>query len=227
MPHGRDAALAGRGQPTAGAVLTDSQLIIAARRGDSHAWRELYTRWMPWVWRYAYSLVQDAHAAEDVTSEAMTAWVRNFDQTGVDAPQAAAWLRSVIRHKCADHHRRGARFRKAAEGVSRTLEWDAVEPPAANLERQEQREQVRQAMQSLKKRHRLLLEWKYAEGMSVRQIAERLGATEKSVEASLYRARREFRRTYDEFTPSEPASTDDHLQQLSEEHRAFLREGAE
>ncbi|TWT66765.1 ECF RNA polymerase sigma factor SigL [Posidoniimonas polymericola] len=184
--------------------MTDSQLIIAARRGDSQAWRELYTRWMPWVWRCAYALVQDAHAAEDVTSEAMTAWVRNFHTTGTDAPQAAAWLRSVVRHKCADHHRRGARFRKAAEGVAQTLEWDAVERPSDNLSHCERRDQVEQAMATLKQRHRLVLEWKYAEGMSVRQIAERLGATEKSVEASLYRARREFRQAYLELEPSEP-----------------------
>lgn len=184
--------------------MTDSQLIIAARRGDAQAWRELYTRWMPWVWRCAYALVQDAHAAEDVTSEAMTAWVRNFDKTGTDAPQAAAWLRSVVRHKCADHHRRGARFRKAAEGVANTLEWDTVERPSDNLSQCEQREQVVQALDSIKKRHRLVLEWKYAEGMSVRQIAERLGCTEKSVEASLYRARREFRQAYLDLEPSEP-----------------------
>lgn len=186
--------------------MTDSQLIIAARRGDSQAWRELYTRWMPWVWRCAYALVQDAHAAEDVTSEAMTAWVRNFDKTGTDAPQAAAWLRSVVRHKCADHHRRGARFRKAAEGVASTLDWDVVERPSENLSQCEQRRQVEQAMDSIKKRHRLVLEWKYAEGLSVRQIAERLGCTEKSVEASLYRARREFRQAYLDLEPSEPES---------------------
>ena len=42
-----------------------------------------------------------------------------------------------------------------------------------------------------------MLEWKYLDGLSVRDMAERLGETEKAVESVLYRARREFRRLFD------------------------------
>jgi DNA-directed RNA polymerase specialized sigma24 family protein len=41
-----------------------------------------------------------------------------------------------------------------------------------------------------------VLEWKYLESSSVRDIAERLGKTEKAVEAALYRARISFRSAY-------------------------------
>ncbi len=184
--------------------MTDGELIEAARLGDAEAWRELYTRWMPWVWRYAYSLVRDNHLAEDVTSEAMTAWVRSFEHTGSDAPQAAAWLRSVVRHKAADHYRRGARFRRATEGVAQITDpTNASDEPSFLAERAEQRAQVVLAMRRLKEPHRLALEWKYAQGLSVRQIAERLGVTEKAAEANLYRARREFRRQYEVLQPPE------------------------
>jgi RNA polymerase sigma factor (sigma-70 family) len=40
---------------------------------------------------------------------------------------------------------------------------------------------------------RQVLEWKYLEELAVAEIAERLGRTEKAVEALLYRARRSFR----------------------------------
>ena len=65
------------------------------------------------------------------------------------------------------------------------------------LERNETRDQVRHTLTSLPERHQLVLEWKYSERLSVREIAQRLDATEKSVEAALYRARREFRRQYE------------------------------
>lgn len=177
--------------------MTDAELITAVRHGDAEAWRELYERWLPWVWRYAYSLVQDQHLAEDVTSEAMTAWVSKVSQTGADAPQVAAWLRSVVRNKVADHHRKSYRHRKAVERLGATaLEADYA-APCQPLERVETQGQIGAALDRLPETHRLCLEWKYAQGLSVRQIAQRLGATEKSVEANLYRARREFRVLYD------------------------------
>lgn len=188
--------------------MSDGELIVAVRRGDADAWRELYTRWMPWVWRYAYALVQDPHVAEDVTSETMTAWVRSVDSTGDDAPQVAAWLRSVIRHKAADHHRRLSRFRRAADGLSRISDDCDSRQPEEQLERSETRGQVLQALDRLKDTHRTVIEWKYAEGMSVREIASRLGVTEKATEANLYRARREFRRQFQSLQPSDEHSAE-------------------
>jgi RNA polymerase sigma-70 factor (ECF subfamily) len=43
---------------------------------------------------------------------------------------------------------------------------------------------------------RQVLEWKYFDRCSVSEIAQRLGRTEKSVEAILYRARITFREQY-------------------------------
>lgn len=189
------------------ARLTDGELIAAVRLGNAEAWRELYTRWMPWVWRYAYTLVQDTHVAEDVTSETMAAWVKNLDRIGSDAPQVAAWLRSVVRHKAADHHRSSARFRKATEGVAAVAEVTARDDsPSQPLETAEAREQVVLALGRLKETHRVVLEWKYADGMSVRQVAERLGMTEKAIEANLYRARREFRRQFEAIQNAAPSA---------------------
>jgi RNA polymerase sigma-70 factor (ECF subfamily) len=48
-------------------------------------------------------------------------------------------------------------------------------------------------MDDLPEQYRLALEWKYIDGLSVRQIAERLALTEKAAESILFRARREFR----------------------------------
>jgi DNA-directed RNA polymerase specialized sigma24 family protein len=61
----------------------------------------------------------------------------------------------------------------------------------------ETRDQVLEILDSLPERQRMALEWKYVEDLRVREIAERWGETEKVVESTLYRARREFRRRFD------------------------------
>ena len=40
---------------------------------------------------------------------------------------------------------------------------------------------------------RIAMEWKYIDGLTVREIAEQLGRAEKAIEGILYRARTAFR----------------------------------
>jgi predicted RNA polymerase sigma factor len=63
--------------------------------------------------------------------------------------------------------------------------------PACEVE--ERRLAVRKVMDNLPEPHRLALEWKYVDHLSVQEIAVRMAMSEKAVESILYRARREFR----------------------------------
>ncbi|MEM8946120.1 MAG: sigma-70 family RNA polymerase sigma factor [Planctomycetota bacterium] len=158
----------------------------------------LSDRYLPLVWRYAYALLGSTHAAEDVVGDTMLALLRNINQIDADAPRISAWLRSVVRHKVADHHRRVYRAkdhlpRIAVEKQQRGESAD----PSESLFVDEKRQLITEILEGLPERQRLALEWKYIDGMRVREIATRLGETEKAVEATLYRARREFRRLYE------------------------------
>jgi len=157
----------------------------------------LYERYLPAVWRQAYALVSDVHTAEDVTSETMLALLRNIGQLDADTPQVAPWLLSVVRRQAADHHRKGFRKREVLHSsVAPPLEPAEVNPVVA-VEAEETRDHVLKVLDALPDRQRLMLEWKYLDGISVREIAGRLGETERSIEAILYRARRGFRRLFD------------------------------
>jgi hypothetical protein len=78
-------------------------------------------------------------------------------------------------------------------------------------------------MDELTDQHRTALEWKYVDKLSVRDIAGRWEATEKSVESILFRARRELRLKLmktdaagDFPTSNEPAATASQLPEASE-----------
>ncbi len=79
--------------------LTDVELLYGARRGDAEAWRTLYARYLPFVWRQAHALLGDSHAAEDVTSEVMLALLRNIQNLESEVPKLGGWLRTVVRCK--------------------------------------------------------------------------------------------------------------------------------
>jgi RNA polymerase sigma-70 factor, ECF subfamily len=178
--------------------LTDADLLRAARSGNAEAWQTLYKRYLPTVWRQAYTLVADVHAAEDVTSETMLALLEGIHRLETDAPKIAGWLRTVVRCKAADYFRKSFRSRDKlplAAGDVEACTGDAN--PAGPLEIEETRTHVQDVLDELSDRQRVVLEWKYLDALRVREIAERLGETEKAVETVLYRARREFRRLYE------------------------------
>jgi RNA polymerase sigma-70 factor, ECF subfamily len=177
--------------------LTDADLLLAARRGDAEAWRTLHQRYLPAVWRQAYALVADVHAAEDITSETMLALLRGIDRMDAEAPKIAGWLAAVVRFKAADYQRTVIRARQKLNIVAMTAAEGESTSPSAPLEVAETREAVLSVLDQLPERQRTVLEWKYLDSLGVREIADRLGETEKAVEAVLYRARREFRRLFD------------------------------
>jgi RNA polymerase sigma-70 factor (ECF subfamily) len=76
---------------------------------------------------------------------------------------------------------------------SRHLDHDPADLALA----QENRELVVSVLEELRTDHRMVLELKYAEGLSVREIALRMDQSEKGLESLLYRARVEFRTKYE------------------------------
>ena len=178
--------------------MTDAELLRAARNHDAEAWKTLYARYLPLAWRYAYTQVNDVHLAEDVVSETMLAFLKNIHQIEAEAAHIAGWLRSVVRNKVADHHRQSFRIKDRLEKIGHAHPCECLSSsPALALETAETRGQVLGVLEQLPPKQRLILELKYAEGMRVREIAERLNETEKGIEAALYRARREFRRCFE------------------------------
>lgn len=178
--------------------MTDAELLLRVQRGDLAAWESLYARCFPTVWRQACALVQDVAAAEEIVSEALLAFVRNVHSLDAETVQLHGWLRGVVRHKAADVGRQAAKQRRLAEAARNgsAIGNGRAEPMSA-MEIDELRQDVLAALDRLPELQRLVLEWKHAQEQSVREIAARLGQTEKSVESLLYRARKEFRRVYE------------------------------
>ena len=173
--------------------MTDSDLIESVQAGDETALDTIYRRYLPTVWRYAFAqLSGDFAAAEDIVSETFLAAVRQVVHLKPGGGSLGAWLVAIARHKIMDLRRRRGRTHTGGQEI------EMPDPrPAANpldpLQAAETRAAVAAAMDRLPDDERQVLEWKYIEDLSVREIAHRLGRTEKAVESSLYRARNTLR----------------------------------
>jgi len=178
--------------------VTDADLIRAIRSGDAAALETLYRRYLPSVWRYAFARLRgDTAAAEDVVGETFLAAVRRIGRLKPEGGSVAGWLIGIARHKIGDIRRRRRRTRSGGTAEARAEATAGGIDPAAPLEAAETRARVAEALDALSDEQRIALEWKYLEGLSVRQIADHLGRSEKAAETLLYRARKAFREAYD------------------------------
>jgi len=163
---------------------SDQELIRRIRTGDSDAVAELYGRYAPVLWRYVYARVgRDVHAGQDVLSETFLAAIRSL-RSGTTTETVAGWLTGIARNKSADWYRQREKT-TASNAEPATGAASAASGMVADV------------LDALPDDQRLVLEWKYLDRCTVGEIAQRLGRTERAVEALLYRARQAFRAHYE------------------------------
>lgn len=174
--------------------MTDADLLLRVRQGDATALQALYERYLPSVWRYAYAHVHgDIHAAEDVSSETFLAAVRSIHQLDPGRSSVSGWLLGIARNKVADQFR----TRKLHDKVLKTLRNGTGQGCMESLdclEVSEVQERVIYILDRMDAEERQVLEWKYLDEVPVREIAGRLGRSEKAMESVLFRARKSFRK---------------------------------
>jgi RNA polymerase sigma factor (sigma-70 family) len=106
-----------------------------------------------------------------------------------------SWILGIARHKVEDTYRRLLRAPDALDtDDAGPHEPAAPSPPIEDqLDSARARARARLVLRRIPERYALVLLWRYWQQRSVREIAGAIGATEKSVERTLARARARFR----------------------------------
>ncbi len=136
------------------------------------------------------------HAVDDVLQEVAIAVQNAEGLAEIGEKGFAAWLRRVAIYKVNDHWRGAAR----REGLqsryqdSASNEREMVGSPFEWVARIERSDLVTRELAALSEKDRRLLEMKYLQGLSYRDIAQTEGTTEKSIEYRLTQARKILRK---------------------------------
>jgi RNA polymerase sigma-70 factor (ECF subfamily) len=180
----------------------ESELLERVRRSDVEAFRVLFARHQPSVFRFVLAHTRDADAAHDVVQET---FVRIWDRRGSLQPELsllALAFRIAMNLVRDDLRRKEARVRLS----------DRVPPPARPdgddpLEQAQHallaREVERILRDDLPEKCRAVFLLSRVEGMSNAEIASTLGIREKTVENHMTRALKTLRRELARFRRGE------------------------
>ncbi len=170
--------------------------------GDEKAFEEFFEGYFPGLYRFAMArMSQDADAAEDVAQATLCKAISKLDTYRGEAA-LFTWLCTFCRHEIAAFYERTHRQPATVDLAEETQEVAAALEslwaltgggPEESLRRREIAHLVHVTLDRLPARYADALEWKYVDGLSVKEIAARLGLSPKAAESTLTRAREAFR----------------------------------
>src|SRR4051812_2984199 len=199
-----EAALALAPAPRAVTTQSDSELVASVRRGDDRAFEELYARYNRRISSYIFGMVKDHARAEDLSQDVFMSALRRMRDT--DRPIAfKPWVYVIAKNACIDQFRRQKRAEEvsydAEEGLGaadygRLVTGDPT--PDVALDHKQQLDHLRGALGGLSDAHHQILVMREFEGLSYREIGERMNMSRPSVESTLFRARKRLTEEYEE-----------------------------
>jgi RNA polymerase sigma-70 factor, ECF subfamily len=181
---------------------SSSEDLLLARRlraGEEPAFEEFFAEFFPRLFRFASARANgDDDLAEEAVQATLIRAVRRMDTFRGEA-SLFTWLCAICRRELARLHER------AGTQAEVSLREDQLESRAAleTLEREELARLVRSTLDQLPPRYGDALEWKYIDGLTVDEIAVRLGLGYKAAESLLSRARQAFRDGFRAVVPEE------------------------
>lgn len=173
--------------------LDDIALVRQIQHGNESAMEEFYHRFAPGLHAFIRCKVRAPEDIEDILSETMTASITAIMRFKGES-RVFSWLCRIATFKLADFYRSGGSRNHAP------LDETLPDPGIRNQDL-ESNLVIWQALLKLNRQYRRVLEEKYFTGFSTREIALRLGRTEKAVESILVRARQAFAREYHRLAP--------------------------
>jgi len=174
----------------------DSLLVQKALLGNQLAYAELMSFYRETVYYMLLKMVKNSYDAEDLTIEAFGKAFKNLDRY-TENFAFSTWLFKIAVNNCIDFLRKKNSLPQYCNHESETLENDITnihnpymrENPE-NFYIEKQKEKIlRQVVQQLKPKYRILIELRYFDELSYEEIAEELNISLANVKILLFRAK--------------------------------------
>ena len=189
--------------------LDDKRLVKQLLAGDQRAFDRFFEENFARLYRFAIArLSDDPEGAREVVQITLTRAVRKLDTFRAESA-LFTWLCAICRNEVSDWLRRQGRYRDHIVLVEDFPEVQAAvdsfqapleDSPEQHYQREEAMRLIQVALDRLPAKYGNVLEWKYVEGHSVKEISARLNIGTEATQSLLARAKRAFADVYSSMT---------------------------
>lgn len=185
--------------------LDDRKLVKKLLSGDEHAFEGFFEDNFARLYRFALvRLSDDPDAARDI---AQIVLMRAMQKLHTYRAESAlfTWLCAICRNEVSDWLSRQGRYRQhivltedypELQAAVDSFQTPFEESPEAQYLRLEKLRLIQVALDKLPAKYGNVLEWKYVQGHSVREISTRLNMGQEATQSLIARAKRAFADVY-------------------------------
>ncbi|MBU0715639.1 MAG: RNA polymerase sigma factor [Verrucomicrobia bacterium] len=165
----------------------EEELVNKAKNGDLKSFDALIERFKNMAFGYAYWFCDDFHMAEDIVQNAFIEAYRELHKLRNSAA-FPGWFRRILLKNC-DRLTRGRRVSMVSLETAAEISAPGLTPAEA-AEKQDDAENIQQALYCLPEGERKVVSLYYISGLSQNEVAEFLGVPETTVNNRLHSARK-------------------------------------
>jgi len=185
--------------------LDDKTLANEMLAGQKQAFDRFFDEYFARLYRFALArLADDPDAAREVVQVTFTRAIRKLHTYRAESA-LFTWLCAICRNETSEWLRQQGRYREHVvliedhpdvQAAVDSFQLPEEQLPEAQLRRAENLRLIEVALDALPARYGDVLEWKYVEGRSIREIAARLNLGQEATQSLLARAKRAFADVY-------------------------------
>lgn len=164
--------------------LEEEGKMLEAAKSDPRAFEPLYRRYFEGIFRFVYQRMDDVDTAKDLTQQVFIKALEKLDRYQDRGLPFSSWLYRIAFNELNQHFRENNKDRclnlesAGVEEIMEEMNEDRYEPYI---------EKLVEVMQQLGPEHQALIEMRFFEHRSFREIADILGLTENTAKVRLYR----------------------------------------
>jgi RNA polymerase sigma-70 factor (ECF subfamily) len=176
-------------------VDNEKKLIQRAQKGDHDAFASLVDEHQRYVYNLALRVVKDENEALDLTQETFVrAWTALPNFKGQS--QFRTWLYRIVTNLC---YNRLPNLRRSlndlGDDVMELIPDTNIDTPAREVDSNETRQNLHQAIEDLDENYRLLITLRYQNELSYDEIASTLNLPLGTVKTGIFRAKEQLRKS--------------------------------
>ena len=183
----------------------DKKLVKQLLGGDTRAFDRFFEENFARVYRFVIArMPDDPDAARDLTQITLTKAMRKLHTYRAESA-LFTWLCAICRNELSDWMAKNSRYREhilltedfpEVQAAVDSFQAPAHHSPERQFRRTESVRLIQVALDRLPPNYGNVLEWKYVEGWSVKEIATRLDLGVEATQSLLARAKRAFADVY-------------------------------
>jgi RNA polymerase sigma-70 factor, ECF subfamily len=169
-------------------ALSDEQLMLQVQEGDGDAFTLLFDRYNRLVLTVAMRIVRDVGEAQEVAQSVFFEFYRSARRFDPARGTLKVWLLQFAYHRSINR-RNYLLLRQFYDrpDLEEAMVWESSTRTEPRVPAQEVKQVVQQALERLCESHREVIQKVIFEGMTLREVAERTGATYDVVRNRYYR----------------------------------------